>query len=158
MSLRDGAKKMSKSDASDQSRINLTDGPDDIALKIRRARTDPDAMPGPEALGPDGKTVDPEKEKARPEAFNLLSIYAALTERDMPEVLDHFAGKQFSDFKQQLTEVAVEMLGPIGNAMQRLMAEPGYVDSVLHDGGERAHALAGPVLREVREVIGYLQD
>jgi tryptophanyl-tRNA synthetase len=142
MSLRDGTRKMSKSEPSDYSRINVTDGPDAIARKIRRAKSDPDPLPGPDALLADGTTVDPAREAARPEAFNLLAIYAALTHRSMAEVLSQFAGAQFSDFKHQLAEVAVEALGPIGTEMQRLMADPGYVDSVLRDGAERARAIA----------------
>jgi len=157
MNLRDGAKKMSKSDPSGYSRIDLTDGPDAIAQKIRKAKTDPEPLPGQEALGEDGATVQPELEKARPEAFNLLSIYAALTHRSMAEALGEFGGKQFSAFKQTLAEVAVEQLGPIGTEMQRLMDDPAYVDGVLRDGAERATAIADPILHEVHRLIGYLQ-
>ncbi len=157
MSLRDGTKKMSKSDASDYSRINMTDGPDDIALKIRKARTDPDPLPGPEALAPDGVNIKPEVEAARPEAVNLLSIYAALTRRSLAEALEHHGGAQFSDFKRELAAVAVEDLGPIGTEMQRLMEDPGYVDGVLADGAARARALAEPILRDVHDVVGLLR-
>jgi tryptophanyl-tRNA synthetase len=157
MSLRDGTKTMSKSEPSDYSRINVTDGPDAIARKIRRAKSDPDPLPGPDALLADGATVDPAREAERPEAFNLLAIYAALTHRSMAEVLGQFAGALFSDFKRELAEVAVETLGPIGTEMQRLMADPGYVDSVLRDGAERARAIAEPILHEVQDIVGFLR-
>jgi len=156
MSLRDGSKKMSKSDASDMARINLTDGPDAIAQKIRRARTDPDPIPGPEVLAEDG-SVPAEVEDARPECFNLVAIYAALTHRTTAEVLTHFEGKGFADFKHDLAEVAVEQLGPIGTEMQRLVAEPGHVDAILRDGAERARAIADPILREVQDIVGFLR-
>jgi tryptophanyl-tRNA synthetase len=146
MSLRDGTKKMSKSDPSDFSRINLTDGADAIAQKIRRAKTDPMPMPETEA--------DAEK---RPDADNLLGIYAALADREKAEVIAEFAGRQFSDFKAALTELAVAKLGPVGAEMQRLMKDPGYVDSVLHSGAERARALADPVLNEVYRTVGFLK-
>jgi tryptophanyl-tRNA synthetase len=157
MSLRDGTKKMSKSDPSDFSRINLTDDADLIAQKIRKAKTDPAPLPGPEALGPDGATVDEKAEAARPEAFNLLAIHAALTDSTMAEALDHFAGWEFSKFKQALVDAAVARLGPIGGEMRRLMADPGQVDRVLRHGAERAGALAAPILREVQDIIGLLR-
>ena len=157
MSLRDGTKKMSKSDPSDYSRINITDGPDEIALKIRKAKTDAEPLPGPEALGPDGGRVDPVKEAARPEAFNLLAIYAALLDRPIADVLAAHAGAQFSAFKQELADVAVAKLGPIGEDMQRLMADAGHVDAILRDGAERADAIAAPVLREAQDLMGLLR-
>ena len=157
MSLRDGTRKMSKSEPSDYSRINVTDGPDAIALKIRRAKTDPEPLPGPDALADDGESVRPDREAERPEAFNLLSIYAALSQRPMAQVLAEFAGMGFSDFKQRLAELAVETLGPMGTEMQRLQADPGYVDGVLRDGAERARAIADPILREVRDIVGLLR-
>src|SRR5712691_1701949 len=146
MSLRDGTKKMSKSDPSDYSRINLTDDADAIAQKIRRAKTDPLPMPESEA--------DAEK---RPDADNLLGIYAALADREKAEVVREFAGRQFSDFKAALTELAVAKLGPIGAEMQRLMKDPGHVDAVLRDGAERARALAAPILAEVYKTVGFLK-
>jgi tryptophanyl-tRNA synthetase len=157
MSLRDGTKKMSKSDPSDFSRLNLTDDADLIAQKIRKAKTDSAPLPGPEALGPDGATVTDEAERARPEAFNLLSIYAALTGRTMAETLGHFAGAEFSKFKAELVDAAVAHLGPIGAEMRRLTADPGQVDRVLRDGAERAAALAAPILREVYDIVGLLR-
>src|SRR5499427_1222101 len=114
MSLRDGSKKMSKSDASDYSRINMTDDADAVALKIRKAKTDPAPLPGTEAIRPDG-SLDLAALEARPEAFNLLSIYAALSDRPVPEVLDEFAGREFSHFKNVLTDLAVATLGKIGS-------------------------------------------
>ena len=146
MSLRDGASKMSKSDPSDNSRINLTDGPDAIAQKIRRARTDPEPLPS-EAAGLDG----------RAEAANLVGIYAALADSDVAAVLREFGGSMFSDFKGALTEVAVDKLGPIGAEMQRLVADPAYIDGVLADGGVRARAMTAPVLTEVYDTVGFIR-
>jgi tryptophanyl-tRNA synthetase len=156
MSLRDGTKKMSKSDPSEYSRINLTDGADDIANKIRKAKTDPAELPGPDALDADGVHVRTEAEKERPEAFNLLAIYAALSDQSMAMTLEQFAGAQFSAFKGELVDLSVARLGPIGAEMQRLMADPGHVDSVLRDGAERAAAIADPIIREVHEIVGFL--
>lgn len=145
MSLRDGTKKMSKSDPSDYSRITLTDGRDEVAKKLKKARTD--AEPLPEKL---------DDLKDRPEALNLVGIYAALANISKADVLKEHAGSQFSAFKPALTELAVEKFGPIGDEMKRLMADPGYVDSVLKNGAERARALAEPVIREVKETVGFL--
>src|SRR5207237_4592183 len=124
MSLRDGSKKMSKSDASDYSRINMTDDADAVALKIRKAKTDPQAVPGVESLTASG-AVEAAAEAARPEAFNLLDIYAALSDRTRRQVLEEFGGQPFSTFKNRLTEVAVEILGRMGGEMKRLLADPG---------------------------------
>jgi tryptophanyl-tRNA synthetase len=146
MSLRDGTKKMSKSDPSDFSRINLTDDADAIAQKIRRAKTDPHPMP-----------ASPEEAEKRPDADNLLGIYAALADRDKAAVVAEFAGRQFSDFKAALTELAVAKLGPVGSEMQRLMKDPAHVDGVLRDGAERARALAAPVLADVYRTVGFLE-
>jgi len=145
MSLRDGSKKMSKSDPSDYSRITLTDGPDEISKKLKKARTD--AEPIPEKV---------EDLTERPEASNLVGIYAALADMTKAEVLAEHAGSQFSSFKPALTELAVEKFGPIGAEMKRLMADPAYVDSVLKDGAERARVIADPVIREVKETVGFL--
>ncbi|WP_366554629.1 tryptophan--tRNA ligase [Aquibaculum sediminis] len=156
MSLRDGSKKMSKSDPSDMSRINMTDEADAIAQKIRRATTDPELLPGPAALDEAGRLPE-ETRKARPEAWNLLGIYAALSDQSWSEVLQEFEGAQFSSFKKALTELAVEKLGPIGAEMKRLQADPDHVDGILHDGAERAAAIAEPILREVQDVVGFLR-
>ncbi|MBO22770.1 MAG: tryptophan--tRNA ligase [Rhodospirillaceae bacterium] len=156
MSLRDGTKKMSKSDPSEYSRINLTDGADDIAAKIRKARTDPGELPGPEALTADGVRIDADAGKARPEAFNLLSIYAALSGQSMAVTLNQFAGAQFSGFKAELVDLSVAKLGPIGAEMRRMMAAPDHVDAILYDGAERAAAIAASVIKEVHEIVGFL--
>ena len=146
MSLRDGSKKMSKSDPSEQSRINMTDGPDAIAQKIRRAKTDPHPLP---------ETV--EGLDGRPEAANLLTIYAALSDRTMESVVTEFAGKGFGDFKGALSELAVSTLGPIGDEMQRLMAAPDEVDAILARGVEKARAIAEPIVREAQDIVGFLR-
>jgi tryptophanyl-tRNA synthetase len=156
MSLRDGAKKMSKSDASDMSRINMTDGADAIQKKVRRATTDPELLPGPAVLGPDGELPE-EIRRDRPEAYNLLGIYAALADKPLAEVLAEFEGAQFSHFKAVLTDLAVATLGPIGAEMKRLMNDPATVDRVLADGAERARAIAGPILRETHDIVGFLR-
>ena len=147
MSLRNGTQKMSKSDPSEYSRINLNDGPDDIALKIRKAKTDPEPLPS-EVAGLE----------SRPEAGNLVGIYAALGDRQPEEVIGEIGGLSFSQFKEKLTELAVAKLGPIGAEMQRLLAEPDEIDKVLSDGGARARALTAPVLADVFETVGFLRD
>jgi tryptophanyl-tRNA synthetase len=146
MSLRDGAKKMSKSDTSDYSRINMTDDAEAIALKIRKAKTDPLPLPQTEA-----------EASSRPEADNLLGIYAALADLTRGQVIERYAGKNFSSFKQELADLAAEVLGRIGGEMRRLLAEPGYIDAILARGAERANALAAPHLREVFDIMGLLR-
>ncbi|HET6620524.1 MAG TPA: tryptophan--tRNA ligase [Dongiaceae bacterium] len=155
MSLRDGARKMSKSDESDYSRINMTDDAETIALKLRKAKTDPNPLPGPDCLDDKGE-VKPEADAARPEAFNLLSIYAALSDTTLADVVNRFAGREFSRFKGELTDLAVATLGPINGEMKRLLAHPDEIDSLLRKGAERARAIAMPVLREVEEIVGFL--
>jgi tryptophanyl-tRNA synthetase len=146
MSLRDGTKKMSKSDTSDYSRINMTDDAELIALKIRRAKTDPEPLPHTiEAL------------EKRPEADNLVSIYAALADLSREAALSRFAGENFSTFKEALSALAVDVLGRIGGEMRRLLAEPGHIDRILRHGAERASAIAMPVLREVQDITGLLR-
>ncbi len=147
MSLRDGTSKMSKSDASDMTRINMMDDADAIAQKFRKARTDPEPLPADET-GLEG----------RPEAENLVGIYAALAGVSRSDALSEFGGSQFSTFKQALTDVAVEVLGPIGAETRRLMDDPAYIDSVLSEGAVRAHAIADPILRETKQVVGLLTD
>jgi tryptophanyl-tRNA synthetase len=146
MSLRDGTKKMSKSDTSDYSRLNMTDDADAISLKIRRAKTDPEPLPDTLAA----------LEK-RPEADNLVGIYAALTDTSREAAMRQFAGQNFSTFKEALSEVAVSVLGRIGDEMRRLMADPGHIDTILRHGAERAEAIARPILREVQDIIGLLR-
>ena len=143
MSLRDGTKKMSKSDESDFSRINLNDDADLIAQKFRKAKTDPHPLPE----GPDGL-------EGRPEAENLVNIYAALTGQSPAEVLSSHGGAAFSAFKQALTEVAVDVLGPIADEVRRLVADPGHLESVLADGAGKAEALAAPILADVKRIMG----
>ena len=145
MSLRDGTKKMSKSDESDYSRINMTDGADEIAQKIRKARTDPDPLPE--------STIGLAE---RPEALNLVSIYAALEDIELDQVIQEYQGQGFSIFKKALADLAVVRLGPVGNEMKRLTAESGEIDKVLADGAERAVQLSGPIVAEVREIMGFL--
>ena len=146
MSLRDGTKKMSKSDTSDYSRLNMTDDADAIALKIRKAKTDPQPLPETGA----------EAEK-RPEADNLLSIYAALSNMSRAEAIKQFAGRNFSEFKSELADLAAEVLGKIGGEMRRLLAEPGYIDGILRRGADHANAIAEPNLRQVFDIMGLLR-
>ncbi|MDO8380175.1 MAG: tryptophan--tRNA ligase [Pseudomonadota bacterium] len=144
MSLRDASEKMSKSNPSDAARINLTDDADAVAQKIRKAKTDP--LPLPE-------TVDELKD--RPEAQNLVGIYAALDGRTSAEVLTEFAGEGFGAFKPRLADLAVAKLGPVGTEMRRLMADPAEIDKVLAAGAERARAAAAPTLAEVKKLVGF---
>ncbi len=145
MSLRDGTKKMSKSDPSDLSRLNLTDDADTIARKIRKAKTDADALPS-EAAGL----------KGRPEAENLAGIYAALSAGTVAQVLAQYGGGTFSIFKNALADLAVARLGPIGEETKRLQTDPGHVERVLKDGTERARAIAAPIVRETRKIAGFV--
>jgi tryptophanyl-tRNA synthetase len=146
MSLRDGTKKMSKSDASDQSRINLTDDADAISHKVRRARTDPDPLP--------------QEEKglaSRPEADNLVGIYAALADKTKAAVLQEFGGAQFSTFKPALADLLIDKLAPITAEMRRIKDDFGYIDSVLADGSARAQALASETMKAVKDIVGFVR-
>ena len=145
MSLRDGTAKMSKSDPSDYSRINLTDDADAIAQKFRKAKTDPLPLPEAEA-----------ELKARPEADNLISIYAAFADKPKQAVLDEFRGAQFSGFKGALSDLVVSKLSPIAAEMRRLLADPAEIDRILHKGADQARAAAAPVMAEVRRVVGFV--
>jgi tryptophanyl-tRNA synthetase len=144
MSLRDGTAKMSKSDPSDYSRINLTDDADAIAAKVRKARTD--AEPLPEKM---------EDLEGRAEARNLVGIYAALAGTSDQQVLAEFAGQGFGAFKPKLADLAVEKLGPIGGEMRRLLADPGEIDRILTAGAQRANEVAQPTMAEVKKLVGY---
>ena len=146
MSLRDGSKKMSKSDPSDASRINMTDDADAIAKKIRKAKTDPDALPS-EAAG----LAD------RPEARNLVNIYAALNEQSIEETLREVGGQQFGTFKPALAELAVEKLAPISSEMARLMDDTAEIDRILSQGAEQARAITAPILARTYEIIGMVK-
>ena len=143
MSLRDGRAKMSKSEASENSRINLTDDAEAIQHKIRRAKTDSEP----------GVSFDPEN---RPEAANLLGIYAALADENVDAVTARFTGKGFAEFKVELAELAVAKLEPIAAEMRRLMASADYIDEVLRKGAERAASIAEPNLAEIKKIIGLL--
>jgi tryptophanyl-tRNA synthetase len=147
MSLRDGTKKMSKSDPSEMSRINLTDSADDIARKIKKAKTDPEPLP-----------TEPDGLKDRPEADNLVAIYAALMKSDKASVLKEFGGGQFSKFKNALVDLAVEKLGPIGSNMNRFSNDQAYIDQVLKSGAERAREIASAHLRIIKDIVGFLQS
>jgi tryptophanyl-tRNA synthetase len=146
MSLRDGAKKMSKSDASDYSRINLTDDADTIAQKVRKAKTDPDPLPH-----------DEKGLAGRPEAENLVGIFAALANKTRAEVLAEFGGAQFSSFKAALVDLAVTRLGPIGAEMKRLTQDPAHIDAILADGAARAQAIAAETMRAVKDIVGLVR-
>lgn len=145
MSLRDGTKKMSKSDTSEQSRILMIDDADTIALKIRRAKTDPAPLPEHET----GLAE-------RPEARNLIGIYAALADVTIEDVLARHGGAGFGTFKQALTEILVEMMGPISAEARRLAADPGTVEQILQQGAEKAAAIAEPIVREAERIVGLL--
>ncbi len=146
MSLRDGTKKMSKSDPSDLSRINLTDDADTIAKKVQKAKTDPEPLPS-EVAGL----------AARPEADNLVGIHAAMAGQTKDAVLRDFGGQQFSSFKKALVEVAVARLAPIADETQRLMSDPVEIDRVLADGAQRARVIAGPVMDKVKDIVGLIR-
>ncbi|WP_171233091.1 tryptophan--tRNA ligase [Ruegeria sp. HKCCA4812] len=145
MSLRDGSKKMSKSDPSDMSRINLTDDAETIAKKIRKAKTDPDALPS-EAEGLED----------RPEARNLVNIYAALNDQTIEQVLSEVGGKQFGEFKPMLADLAVAKLAPISTEMSRLMGDQAEIDRILARGAERAREIAAPILQKTYEIVGMV--
>lgn len=146
MSLRDGAKKMSKSDPSDYSRINLTDDADAIATKVRKAKTDAEPLPSEE------KGLE-----SRPEAQNLVTIYSALADIAPADVLQEFGGAQFSAFKSALADLSVAKLAPIADEMRRLMADPGHIDAILADGSDRARAIASKTVADVKDIMGLLR-
>ncbi|MEM9427177.1 MAG: tryptophan--tRNA ligase [Pseudomonadota bacterium] len=145
MSLRDGTRKMSKSDPSDMSRINLSDDADTIAQKFRKARTDPEPLP---------ESYDGLKD--RPEARNLIDILAALQGRTPSDVMGEVAGQGWGQFKPHLAEVAVETMGPITAEMNRLLADPAEIDRILSDGAERASAIAAPILTRTMDIMGMV--
>lgn len=145
MSLRDGTKKMSKSDPSDLSRLNLMDDADAISKKIKKAKTDPEGLPG-----------ETEGLAGRPEADNLVGIYAALADKTKADVLKEFGGQQFSAFKPALADLAVTVLAPINAEMRRLMDATDHIDAILKEGGERAGARADVTLKQVRDIVGFL--
>jgi tryptophanyl-tRNA synthetase len=146
MSLRDCTKKMSKSDPSDYSRINLTDDADAIAQKVRKAKTDPEPLPSEE------KGLE-----SRPEADNLVGIFAALRGISKPDVLADYGGAQFSTFKGALVDLAVETMGPIGAEMKRLTADPGHIDRILSQGAARARTIAAKNVGAVKDIVGFVR-
>ena len=147
MSLRDGTKKMSKSDPSDLSRINLIDSADDIAKKIRKAKTDPEPLP-----------ENAEGLAERPEAKNLVGIYSALSGKSVDAVLGEWGGKQFGEFKPALADLSVEMVAPIAVEMNRLLSDPAEIDRILGDGANRAAEIAEPILAETYKHVGLLRS
>jgi tryptophanyl-tRNA synthetase len=146
MSLRDGTKKMSKSEPSDYSRINLTDDADTIAQKIKKAKTDPQPLPD------DEKSL-----AARPEADNLVGIYAALQGVSKGLVLNEFGGGQFSTFKTALVDLAVDKLGPVGAEMKKMVQDPVYIDEILADGSQRAQVIAADTMKAVKDIVGFVR-
>ena len=145
MSLRDGTKKMSKSDASDASRINLTDTKEEISNKIKKAKTDPHPLPS---------TL--QELKDRPEAHNLLSIYSSLSDQTLEKVLKEFSGKGFSYFKPKLIDLAVETLNPISLEMRNLLKDTNQIDKILKNGGQKARQIAEPVLKDIKNLVGFV--
>ena len=145
MSLRDGSKKMSKSDPSDYSRIMLTDTAENITQKLKKAKTDPEPLP-----------ENKEGLINRPEAENLISIFASLQENKIENVINDYAGKEFSVFKKDLAELSVSKLEPITTEMNKLMSDISYIDSVLNSGKEKAISVAEPVLNKTKEIIDFL--
>jgi tryptophanyl-tRNA synthetase len=145
-SLRDGSKKMSKSDSSDMSLIYMMDDADAIARKIKRATTDPEPLPS-EAAGLDGRL----------EAENLVGIYAALADRTVDEVLGEFGGEGWGAYKPALADLAVAVLAPIAGEMRRLVADRGEMDRILRDGADRARAIARPIMDDVRRIVGFVR-
>jgi len=144
MSLRDGTKKMSKSDLSDYSRIMLTDSKDTIVQKIKKAKTDP--LPLPSNL---------EEAKQRPESLNLLNIYAALSNISTNKAIENYAGKEFSKFKKDLADLSIEIISPIAVEVKKLMDDKAFLDSIMKSGKEKAIENAEPVLRKVYEIVGF---
>ena len=145
MSLRDGTKKMSKSDASDASRINLTDTKEEISNKIKKAKTDPHPLPS---------TL--QELKDRPEAHNLLSIYSSLSDQNLEKVLKEFSGKGFSYFKPKLIDLAVETLNPISLEMRNLLKDTNQIDKILKNGAQKAREIAEPVLKNIKNLVGFV--
>tara|TARA_Y100001970_G_scaffold180802_1_gene220107 strand:+ start:1775 stop:2776 length:1002 start_codon:yes stop_codon:yes gene_type:complete len=144
MSLKDGTKKMSKSDPSDLSRINLTDSKDEIKNKIKKAKTDKDPLP-----------IDDTNLNQRPEVENLLGIYSSLNNQSLKNSIDDFRGKNFSDFKEQLADLVVEKISPISMEIQKLQKENNYLDSILKEGGEKANKIASKKVEEIKKIIGF---
>ena len=144
MSLKDGSKKMSKSDPSDLSRINLTDKKDQIANKIKKAKTDNSVLPD------DNKELN-----KRPEAENLLGIYSSLSNQTLTNTINEFAGKNFSEFKKKLSELVVEKISPISNEINKLKKDSKFIDKILQDGAEKADKIASKKVKEIKKIVGF---
>ena len=144
MSLKDGTKKMSKSDPSDLSRINMTDTKDQIVNKIKKAKTDPDLLP----------STDKDLQK-RPELENLLGIYSSMRNQSLLESINEFSGKNFSDLKKKLTEIIVEKITPISNEINKLQKDPKFIDDVLYEGAQKAEEIASKKVNEIKKIIGF---
>ena len=154
MSLRDGKSKMSKSDISDYSRLNLTDSADDISNKIRKAKTDPLPLPDLSCLVNEEK-FNEDIIMNRPEAVNLLNIYSALSNEDTKTVVSKFSEKQFSFFKNELNQLSVETLSPITREMRKLLDDKSYLEEILNNGRDKANSIAEPILKEAKEIVGF---
>ena len=144
MSLKDGNKKMSKSDPSDLSRINMTDSKDQIVNKIKKAKTDNDPLPN----------TDKDIQK-RPEVENLLGIYSSMNNQSLLKTINEFSGKNFSDLKQKLTEIVVEKISPISNEINKLQKDPKFIDDVLQEGAQKAEEIASKKVQEIKKIIGF---
>ena len=144
MSLKDGNKKMSKSDPSDLSRINMTDSKDQIVNKIKKAKTDNDPLPN----------TDKDIQK-RPEVENLLGIYSSMNNQSLLKTINEFSGKNFSDLKQKLTEIVVEKISPISNEINKLQKDPKFIDDVLQEGAQKAEEIANKKVQEIKKIIGF---
>ena len=144
MSLKDGIKKMSKSDPSDLSRINLTDNKDQIINKIKKAKTDPLPLPG-----------DIKDLAERPEAENLLGIYSSIRNQDLENSINEFNGKNFSEFKEKLSEALIEIIEPISKEIQKLLNDEKYLDLILLEGSVKADKIASKKIKEIKELVGF---
>ena len=144
MSLKDGLKKMSKSDPSDLSRINLNDSNDQIVNKIKKAKTDNEPLPGDEG-----------ELKKRPEAQNLLGIYSSLSEQDLKKTITDFSGKNFSEFKNKLSDLIVDKISPISNEINKIQKDKNFIDDVLNKGAEKANVIASKKINEIKKIIGF---
>lgn len=156
MSLRDGTKKMSKSDISEYSRINMVDNAEAIEQKFRKAKTDPHPLPDENVLDEKGE-VKEEAEKARPETFNLIRIYAALDRKTEKETIAQFAGKDFSTFKKELAALAIVKLAPIAQEYRRYLSDPAELDRLLAKGAQQAEHISAPILKECEDIVGFLR-
>ena len=147
MSLKDGLKKMSKSELSDLSRINLTDDQDQITNKIKKAKTDP--LPMPSTI----KELD-----KRPEAKNLLGIYTSLNESNIEKSIEEFSGKNFSEFKKILSQVLVDKINPISKEIKKLLNDKNYLDGILLEGSKKANEIASKKMKKIHEILGFWEN